>query len=340
MYTRVDDLGWKQSNAFKKAFSVDVPIEFIGVWDTVNSVGLIPRRLPFTTSNTIVRTFRHAVSLDERRAKFKANLWNRPTPQEAALGVDGQKPDAPPVARRQTELKKRKPTRENTLRAMETKYSGAADRPTDIEEVWFAGCHCDVGGGSVDNDTPHSLARIALRWMIRECFKADSGITFISDDLRRLGLDPANLYPYVLPRPPALPVAGAQIQHIPSPETQKLQNFANVDNLVQVDKSEEEHEILDALSPIYDQLSLKWGWWVLELIPVKQRYQKSDNTWESSHAWNLGQGRFIPKQKKSVIKVHRSVKIRMEAQYPDGTKYIPKASFATALARGNLQWVD
>jgi uncharacterized protein (DUF2235 family) len=39
--------------------------------------------LPFTASNTIVRTFRHAVSLDERRAKFKANLWNRPSAEEA-----------------------------------------------------------------------------------------------------------------------------------------------------------------------------------------------------------------------------------------------------------------
>jgi hypothetical protein len=32
MYTRADEIGWKQSNAFKQAFSVDVPIEFIGVW--------------------------------------------------------------------------------------------------------------------------------------------------------------------------------------------------------------------------------------------------------------------------------------------------------------------
>ena len=52
----------------------------------MDSVGLFPKRLPFTTSNTIVRTFRHAVSLDERRAKFKANLWNRPKADEAKLG--------------------------------------------------------------------------------------------------------------------------------------------------------------------------------------------------------------------------------------------------------------
>ena len=97
--------------------------------DTVNSVGLIPRRLPFTTSNTIIRTFRHAVSLDERRAKFKANLWNRPNPVEATLGVDGQKPEVKFKAHRPNAKK-------HSLRAMERQYSGtSADVPTDIEEV-------------------------------------------------------------------------------------------------------------------------------------------------------------------------------------------------------------
>ena len=32
MYKQDDAFGWKQSNAFKKAFSVDVDIEFLGVW--------------------------------------------------------------------------------------------------------------------------------------------------------------------------------------------------------------------------------------------------------------------------------------------------------------------
>lgn len=32
MFARDDDEGWKQSNAFKKAFSIDVDIDFIGVW--------------------------------------------------------------------------------------------------------------------------------------------------------------------------------------------------------------------------------------------------------------------------------------------------------------------
>ena len=32
MYTTADERGWKQSNAFKKTFSNDVDIEFVGVW--------------------------------------------------------------------------------------------------------------------------------------------------------------------------------------------------------------------------------------------------------------------------------------------------------------------
>jgi hypothetical protein len=32
MYTKADKVGWKQSNAFKKTFCIDVDIEFLGVW--------------------------------------------------------------------------------------------------------------------------------------------------------------------------------------------------------------------------------------------------------------------------------------------------------------------
>ncbi|KAF8957353.1 hypothetical protein BDZ97DRAFT_1847069 [Flammula alnicola] len=332
MYTTTDEEGWKQSNAFKKAFSVDVPIEFVGVWDTVNSVGIIPRSLPFTTSNTIIRTFRHALSLDEHRARFKANLWNRPTVHESTLGVQGQRPDI-------KEEQRAKIPHHDSRRKMEMEFGGHSDIPTDVEEVWFAGCHCDVGGGSVDNDAAHALARISLRWMIRECFKADTGILFNTEGLRSAGIDPASLYPYVQKRSSHLPVSAARIRSMQSPTPQDFERFAGVDYLAQT-KTEEDHELLDALSPIYDQLSLAWFWWILELLPITHDYQRSNNTWESTFGWNLGKGRFIPRQKKQVVKVHRSVKMRMEAEHEDGTKYKPRASFDTALALGNIEWID
>jgi hypothetical protein len=32
MYRRDDGLGWKQANDFKRAFSINVDVEFLGVW--------------------------------------------------------------------------------------------------------------------------------------------------------------------------------------------------------------------------------------------------------------------------------------------------------------------
>ncbi|KAJ7094734.1 hypothetical protein B0H15DRAFT_938288 [Mycena belliarum] len=322
MYTSTDDKGWKQSNAFKKTFSINVDIEFIGVWDTVNSVGLIPRRLPFTTSNMIVRTFRHAVALDERRAKFKVNLWNRSNEKEKLFSMfeQGNTQHTPAEQRAH-------PTRK--------KSQYPRDRPsdqTDIDEVWFAGCHCDVGGGSVENEVPHALARISLRWMIRECFKTKSGIMFNSDGLRKIGLDPASLYPLVAPRPLALPAGTACIQAIP---TKTSESSVETERALLGD-TEEAHELMDALSPIYDQLSLKWFWWILEWLPIRQRYQRSDNSWVKYFGWNMGKGRFIPRQKTRGVRVHRSVKTRMEAATDSGGKYEPRAKFDLE----RTTWVD
>lgn len=59
------------------------PIHFMGLWDTVSSVGWVwdPPRFPFTASNPGVRIVRHAVSIDERRWFFRQNLM-KPQPQQ------------------------------------------------------------------------------------------------------------------------------------------------------------------------------------------------------------------------------------------------------------------
>ncbi|EPQ32170.1 uncharacterized protein PFL1_00367 [Pseudozyma flocculosa PF-1] len=68
--------GWKMSAEFKKTFCTDVDVHFVGVWDCVASVGFVPRTLPFSkSSNNSIRHFRHALALDEHRAKFKACHW-------------------------------------------------------------------------------------------------------------------------------------------------------------------------------------------------------------------------------------------------------------------------
>ncbi|KAG5358828.1 hypothetical protein CKK34_5122 [Yarrowia sp. E02] len=63
--------------SFKSTFSVpSVCVYFMGLWDSINSSGIIlDRSFPYTSSTGIVHHIRHAVGIDERRAKFKQNLF-------------------------------------------------------------------------------------------------------------------------------------------------------------------------------------------------------------------------------------------------------------------------
>ncbi|PSR73063.1 hypothetical protein PHLCEN_2v11085 [Hermanssonia centrifuga] len=434
MFTRTDETGWRQSVAFKKAFSVDVDIEFVGVWDTVCSVGLIPRRLPFVSSNTAIRYFRHAVSLDERRAKFKANLYNRPTDEESKLGTqpgdmpvtntsitatatitttDTYSTSASSTAAAANTLHKgsripglttldewvgkgkdgktgsvktKKTTLDVDIEVEEEEFDaeeGDRDRKkeTDVLEVWFAGCHCDVGGGSVPNNTPHNLARIPLRWMIRQCFLAKTGIRFHTSLFPNVGLDPATLYPDVKPRPQEVYATAELVEDLqnaeaatylmptsfsvtkataevesPTPtanrvssppmhdrtdsgltlvdgdvpashtltKTTTLRETALLTTSAGAFLTEEHQDLLDSLCPIYDELSLAKVWWILEIIPQLQRYQRPDDTWDEKYECNMGHGREIPRRKARVeadgvverekVYVHRSVKVRESAE--------------------------
>src|ERR1700683_138634 len=67
---------------FKKTFSRECKPHFLGLWDTVSSVGWIYNavRFPFTTAtkNPDLQIVRHGVSIDERRAFFRQNLFGLP----------------------------------------------------------------------------------------------------------------------------------------------------------------------------------------------------------------------------------------------------------------------
>jgi hypothetical protein len=177
--------------------------------------------------------------------------------------------------------------------------------------------------------------------MIREMFAANTGILVHAQGLRRLGLDldPVTWCP-ILERSPPLKVPEGSV--IREPETQSKMTEQEHEDLMKVWAAAEEHlsereiDIRDALSPIYDQLSLAPFWWILEVLPVKHRYQKDDNSWTSYLGINLGRGRHIPKQKKQKVKVHSSVQIRMEAKHANGKKYIPKAD----LEMENVIWIN
>ena len=65
------------ASGFKETFSRSCPVHFVGVWDTVSSVGWFtnPMILPNTANCPEVAIGRQAVSIDERRAFFRENLW-------------------------------------------------------------------------------------------------------------------------------------------------------------------------------------------------------------------------------------------------------------------------
>lgn len=71
--------GGKICDEFKSTLSRPCPVHFIGVWDTVGSVGFINhfRSFPHTARNREVSHVRHAVSIDERRSTFRQNLMEQ-----------------------------------------------------------------------------------------------------------------------------------------------------------------------------------------------------------------------------------------------------------------------
>jgi len=120
------------------AASDSTPIRFIGVWDTVGSLGvpdvgipgvnLLNRRWQFhdVKLSGTVRSAYQALAIDESRRPFLPTLW------EPDGDVPGQ----------------------------------------HVEQVWFAGVHCDVGGGYPERE----LADITLAWMIEKA--GECGLAF------------------------------------------------------------------------------------------------------------------------------------------------------------------
>ncbi|EEB88982.1 hypothetical protein MPER_12979 [Moniliophthora perniciosa FA553] len=338
----------------KKRFPQTRDIEFIGVWDTVDSVGLIPRRLPYTRSNPIVQTFRQAVALDEHRVKFKVRLWN-------------QRPEKTKKPKRWFKCLDKWKKDDEKYQAQERKNSGITKCVTNIEEDRTL--RSDIGGGSVDNEATTSLARISLRWMVRECYKAGTGILFHSERLRAIGLDHVLLDDLrqqaetarnstFSDKVPNHQVStdtddyhdgekvGKQVQ-VPEETTktrllkpgtsdtlQRKAKRSQKDKGVQATRasvSEDELEIQDALSPIYDQLSRNPFWWLLEIIPFMTTWRKHDRRvklWKRL-GFGMGGARVIPiPGKDGKVKVHSSVYSRMSAKDDKGKTYQPKAKFA------------
>ena len=116
---------WRRGHEIEKRGEV----RFLGVWDTVGTLGIPTRVLAFVDEQDLfydgelgsrVLTARHAVAIDEKREDFAPTLW------DAKVGAD-----------------------------------------VDIKQVWFAGVHSDVGGGSGPKGG-QLLSDVALAWMAAE----------------------------------------------------------------------------------------------------------------------------------------------------------------------------
>ncbi|KAF8671510.1 hypothetical protein RHS04_08292 [Rhizoctonia solani] len=62
---------------FKRTFCIPITVDYVGVWDTVASVGaLVPQSLPWVDYNPSIMKFRQALALDERRGNFIPSVWD------------------------------------------------------------------------------------------------------------------------------------------------------------------------------------------------------------------------------------------------------------------------
>jgi len=130
------------------AFDADVQVRFLGVWDTVDAVGLpfwigdfinltlYRFKFPDLRLTPIVERACQALAIDDERASFRPLLWE-------------QGPDD-------------------------------AER---IEQVWFAGAHSNVGGGY----PKQGMSLVALDWMLAHAQRAgmqqgDNGLRFNAVD--------------------------------------------------------------------------------------------------------------------------------------------------------------
>jgi len=91
VYSQADER-FNTAPKFKKRFSRKIDIRFMGIWDTVVSVGgpikyYIP--FPYTDKLEIVKSVRHAVAIDERRKHYRFSEINKTLPDRKEVFFAG-----------------------------------------------------------------------------------------------------------------------------------------------------------------------------------------------------------------------------------------------------------
>lgn len=127
-----EEVAKQVTDKFATVEGAAAPIQFIGVWDTVESVGIpgLQRKITipgFTRKELRLRHIRHALSMDEHRLTFAPRLyWD-----------DDYDDDAGDPATRRS-----------------------------LQQRWFRGVHSDIGGGYDSKEA--GLSDQAYRWMLDE----------------------------------------------------------------------------------------------------------------------------------------------------------------------------
>lgn len=380
---------------FRETFSRPVRrIRFLGLFDTVNSV---PRfetawmersKFPYTARSS-AKVIRHAVSIDERRAKFRQDLMYqsrgskkqsrhhgtqhngknggihgirekyRHNPKSGSIRKNAVATEREDRGRRlshfnqldvpgQGELGQPSPYRRHSRSKSRTTQGTADDGAStlsqagpgddgedaesedeaeqDVDEVWFAGGHGDVGGGWDVEPGTKSTSHVPLAWLVREAMKA--GLKFDTEKVIAMGCADAL---DCEPAPKEQHVAVPDIRVDPSsPPTSPDINgksgakassngYSHTANNGEPRKNSF-HELMHKahVARIHDSLSHDCGmsytsvlaWKIMEYIPFRRMDLQPDGTWKPIR-WPLpgGEVRDIPDD----VKVHGSVIRRMQA---------------------------
>ena len=165
-----------------------------------------------------------------------------------------------------------------------------------VREVWFAGCHSDVGGGAVEDTVRYSLGDISLRWMVKQVILSGCGIKLNRKALRKADIDVSTFDlagPEQLWREDSedetITISSASLS--PPGEGYRredmLRKRSGKDAQVQIWSREQ-----DGLADTHDELkfNLSWYWLIyklLELLPVTYTWQAADGTDKFKRGYGL-----------------------------------------------------
>lgn len=139
----------------------------------------------------------------------------------------------------------------------------------------------DVGGGTVSNTTKYSLPDITLRWMIREVVRAQCGIVFDEEALKRANIPIAILADVVSPLPSSQTLVppnsnghSSGLKGRLNGKTSTIDSTPSGSTLSQVE--------VDAKQPLHDELKRDPLWWLLEIIPLTYTWQDEQGKWHTT----------------------------------------------------------